>query len=258
MKLDIRKGFRTIVRFVKKNRSTIMTALSVAGVVGTFVTTIAANEKANERRHEAQAEKGEYLTGWERFKTEAPAYILPGALCLLTSGTIVWNDILNVKQRTGLIAAACMGAKAYQSLTDEQKVELTKLAAEKNKEKAKIPGGEDGKILFYDDFSERYFWEKPETVRCAELDVSNKMLCEDICELNQFYKSIGNDDLPPIPAGNDLGWSRYLGEIWYGYYYPEFIHTECELTDGTKCIAITMPYPPTADYMCDIGELEGP
>lgn len=256
--MNLKGAFKKVGYFLKKHRSTIISGLSVAGVVGTFALTIKANNDANERRHEAQAEKGEELTTWERIKAETPAYILPGALCLVTSGSIIVNDILNVKQKKTLIGLACAGAMSYSKLSKEAKEEIAKEGAERNAEKRKeTKCHSDEEKLWYDDYSERYFWATKDEVRCAELDVSNMLLYEGTCPLNRFYDSIGNpDDLPHEREYDDVGWSTYIGDIWYGYSYPEFEHCPATAVDPdtgeeTEYTIIYMPYPPTYDYLAD-------
>lgn len=252
--MNLGKGFRQIGRFLKRHRSTILSVIGVAGVVGTFVTTIAANDKANERRHEAMAEKSENLTKWERFKAEAPAYIIPGAICLVTAGSIAVNDIMNAKQRAGLIAMAAAGTRLYASLPEEQKKAISLTTAKK--EEYAIPENTDNKELFYictglwdEEKRGTFFWATLDDVRCAELDVSNRLLYEGVCEFAQFKYSINSPDLPVEDNDYLIGWSTYVGEVVYGYVYPEFFHVPCVTEDGREYTIIEMPFAPHPDFL---------
>lgn len=61
--------------FVKRNASTILTGLASIGVVTTAVMAVKATPKALRLLEEAEQEKGEELTKWEKVKTAGSSYI---------------------------------------------------------------------------------------------------------------------------------------------------------------------------------------
>lgn len=242
-------------RLVRTHRSTIMATAEVGGLVGTFVLTVRANHKANERRHEAMAEKGEDLTTWQIFVAEAPAYILPFIIMLLTGGTIVLNDIWTVKDRKAWMATTVGLTKLLNdykhNMSKEQQEEVLKKMAEEAK--SKVPDKPDGEQirLFYDSFSDRYFWDTIENVLCAEADCNRRFNEEGDTPLNYFYAAMGNKDLPVTNSGWDLGWSWWQGEEVYGYRYIDFWHLSAYDEVLGPYTVIDMPFPPTADFMDD-------
>lgn len=61
--------------FVKRNASTILTGLGSIGVLATTITAVKATPKALRLIEEAEKEKGEELTKWEKVKTAVSSYI---------------------------------------------------------------------------------------------------------------------------------------------------------------------------------------
>lgn len=230
-------------RSARRNRSTIMSLASVFGVVGTFISTIAANHKANEARHVAQAEKGENLTTVEIVKAEAPSYVLPGLICTATSVLIVVNDILNVKQRNALIAGSVALSKLYSDYkNDDRTKELAHEEFQKNATSVK-----DGEFLFYDSWSKRFFKATKEEVLLAESHVNIVLADEFACALNEWYAYLDKEELPTLISGDDFGWSFEAG-IQYGYSYVDFTHSVVLEDNGTEYYIIDFTLP-TADYL---------
>lgn len=245
-----------IGRFFRKNGPIMLSAVGVAGVVGTFALTIKANGDAVERKEDAVKEKGEELTKWETIKAEAPAYILPGAVCLATSATIVINAIVNRKIQAGLVAAACTATKAYDrvraKLTDEQKQELVKEEIEEKKDIVKTEYPIDENLIWwYDTYCDISWQATLDEVRCAELNVANAMLYYGAVSFSNFlsWAGVSTSDIPK--EAYHVGWSTHIGEAHYGYTYVMFDHIECELKDGIVCTALEYPFTPHADYLDD-------
>ena len=60
---------------IKKNAPTILTCIGAAGVVTTTVMAVKATPKALEILKDAEEEKGEKLTKWEKINVAGPVYI---------------------------------------------------------------------------------------------------------------------------------------------------------------------------------------
>lgn len=72
----------------KKLMPSLLAVTAGAGVVGTAVLAAKATPKAIERKEEAEKEKGEPLTGWEKVKVMAPCYIPAAGTGVATIGAI--------------------------------------------------------------------------------------------------------------------------------------------------------------------------
>ena len=83
-------------KFFKKNSSTILTCMGVAGVVGTAVMAVKATPKALELIEDAKKEKGEDLTKLQTIVVAAPAYIPSALIGVGTIACIIGSNVLNM------------------------------------------------------------------------------------------------------------------------------------------------------------------
>ena len=105
---------------------------------------------------------------------------------------------------------------------------------------------DDGKQLFFDYYSMRYFESTMEEVLKAEMEV-NRLLQEHMyVDINTFYDLL---DLDPIDLDDEIGWSIEAGVVWQGYSWIAFEHEIVEVDGGMECCIITMNTDPTTDTM---------
>ena len=83
---------------VKAKSPQILTALAVAGLVGTVVLAVKATPKATEDLYEAKHEKGEELTAVETVQVAWKYYIPATATGLVAIGCIVGANTVNTRQ----------------------------------------------------------------------------------------------------------------------------------------------------------------
>lgn len=112
--------------WVKKAAPWILTGVAGAGVVGTAVLAAKATPKALDRLEEAEKEKGEELTTWEKFKVAAPSYIPTAGVGAVTLSSIAGMAVLNNKQQVELSAVIAGGnqiinriSRKYGTLREE-------------------------------------------------------------------------------------------------------------------------------------------
>lgn len=253
---------KTLADSIINNRSAIMSFASEVGTLSTFIFTIRANDKANERRHEAQAMKGENLTTWDRVKAEATAYILPGTICAATIGTIATNEHLNAVDKGKLM----LGIAALSKLYSDRKKAMNDVLEQKDKEKVQtaiakanaeaIPKrkeNHEGKTLYYDEYSEQWFYATPEIILEAEQDI-NKLygFNEHVC-VNVFYNALrhlGVTEVKPQPGFDLIGWAKWhvpKNDICAPRYL-EFYHVPVKNDDGEDYVIIEMACEPEAGY----------
>ena len=235
--------------FLKKNASTILTYIGSSGVIATSVMAVKVTPKALTLLENAKTEKGEELTKTEKIKVAGPAYIPAVLIGASTIACIFGANILNQRQQAALMSAYALLDNSYkdyknkvQELYGKDSNKHIKEEISKDKYEENPYSIEEGKQLFYDEFSQRYFESTTEQVLRAEHEV-NRMLATDYgVYLNEFYELL---EIDRTDYGDYLGWST--GEIveTYGYCWIDFHHTKVIMDDGMECTIISMHTEPT-------------
>lgn len=246
--------------FLKRNSATILTCVGAVGVVATAVTAVKATPKAVRLIEEAEEEKGGELTKLEIVKAAGPVYIPSILLGVSTLACIFGANVLNKHQQASLSGAYMLLDNSYKEYkakveelygADADRDVQTAIARDRYEdEDFDILDFGDGKELFYDEFSKRYFEAKPEDVIKAEYDVNRKLFTTGGASLNDFYQSLVDNgaciDLEPY--GDELGWSPGILESHYWASWIEFDHFNTEMEDGMECTIISMRCAPVIDY----------
>ena len=221
--------------FVKRHGSTILTCVGSVGVVATAVMTSKATPKAARLLEDTKKKKGEKLTKLEKVKVTAHVYIPTILVGASTIACIFGANVLNKRQQAGLMSAYALidnSFKEYKSKVKELYGEegfkniQNELAKDKYEDDTKI---DDGKQLFYDEFSGRYFESTMEQVLTAEYELNRMLSIDSGLYLNEFYDLL---DIPTIECGNQLGWSGSELVESYWYCWIEFTHKKVIMEDG--------------------------
>jgi len=239
--------------FLKRNSSTILTCIGAAGVVATSVMAVKATPKAMLLLEEAKEKKGEDLTKLEVVKTAAPAYIPSVIIGASTIACIFGANVLNKHRQASLMSAYALLDNSYREYRnkveelygEETDNRIISEIAKDNYKEDDAPSN-DEKQLFFDYYSIRYFESTMEDVLRAEYTFNKNFVENGYASLNDFYKSIG---LEPLGSGFDVGWSLRAGKALYGYSWIDFEHEKAVMDDNLECYIITMPNPPTQDYI---------
>ena len=103
----------------------------------------------------------------------------------------------------------------------------------------------DDNILFYDEFSKRFFTSTKYKVKEAEYKLNRDIHMRGWAELNEFYEYL---DMDNIDGGEVLGWSEggNLARYWQGWI--DFSHKKSVMDDGTEYIRIIMFQEPYMEY----------
>ena len=111
----------------------------------------------------------------------------------------------------------------------------------------------EGAKLWYDNFSERFFWATDAEVSDAEYYVNRLFRMQGYAMLNDLYRLLHLDE---IPEGDELGWEEYLGETQYGYTWIDFKHFDHkgdkETTPYTELFIDFGPHP----FFDELAEME--
>lgn len=239
--------------FLNRNSSTILTSVGAVGVVATSVMAVKATPKALFLLDKAEKEKGEKLDKLEVIKVAAPVYIPTVLVGASSIACIFGANVLNKHQQASLISAYALVDNSYKEYKNKVK-ELygeeadSKVREELAKDKYEETdiSVDDGKQLFYDDLSERYFESSIEIVKNAEYEINKALQVSCVACLNEFYDLLGIDR---VDYGDQLGWS--IAQLTEMYWYPwiEFEHEKVVMDDGLECYIIRMPYEPFPEYL---------
>lgn len=237
---------------IKRMLPTVMTGVSIVGIIFTAVVTAKQTPKAIELLENAKKEKGEPLTVMEKVRTAAPAYIPAVIIGALTIACIIETNLLNERQKAAYISAYTALSKSY-SRYKEKVTELYGdnadyiIEDELIKEKANADSlySSDEKLTFYEEFYGDFFELSKEEVLRAEYELNKNFILRGYTTLNEFYEFLG---LPKTEMGDKLGWSADSGWAFYGYSWIDFEHKKHSLDDGMQYYTISFPFPPTLDY----------
>ena len=238
--------------FLRKNGSTILTCVGGAGVVATAVMAVKATPKALLLLEEAKKEKGEELTKVEVVKTAGLAYVPTAIMGVSTIACIFGANILNKRQQAALTSAYALLNQSYKEYRDKVK-ELygdevdthVKNEIAKDKYKDSDVQEEDDKLLYFDDYSGRYFNSTPEVVHDAEYTINRMLSTTGEASVNDFYEMLKIDT---IDGGDYLGWS--IGGLEETTWSPwlDFFHEKVVTDDGLECTIIRTSCEPLYEY----------
>ena len=253
------RTYMNVQRFVKRNASTILSVLGVAGVIATTVTAVKATPKAMEFVKKAEKEKGEKLSKWEKVNAAGVAYIPTALVGTATVACILGANLVSRRQQATLMSAYALLDRSYKDYKNKAnelygdgagKQILEGIA--KDKYTGYKSSGDDGKELFYDFYSGRYFESTKEHVMWAQYEVNRSLFVNYAVGLNEYYDLLGLEEKPEYEM---LGWSCGQMEEMYGHPWIEFEHEEIildgdsEYDEGLKCTIINMPLSPFVDYL---------
>lgn len=225
-------------------------------MVSTAVMAVKATPKALEQIEQAKEEKGEDLTKFETIVVAGPSYIPAVLTGVSTIACIFGANTLNKRQQANLMSAYALLDNSYKTykkkvkdmLGEDGVMEIVKEVAKDKYEETDIPEEDDGKELFYDEFSGRYFRSTLYDVQQAEYQLNRDNMMRGYAYLNEFYHHLG---LEPIDGGDTLGWSPGACLDYYWQEWIDFSHSKVEMDDGMECHVIYMleePIPNFEDY----------
>lgn len=245
--------------FIKRNASTILTCVGAAGVVGTAVMAVKATPKALTLIKDAEEEKGEKLTKLEVVKIAGTSYIPAIITGAATIACIFGSNVISKHQQAALMSAYALldsSYKEYRNKVDElygeEAGEKVRAEIAKDKYTGDEVSGEDGKELFYDFFSGRYFESTKEAVLWAQYEINRALFVNCAAGLNEYYDFLG---LPTRSEYNEIGWACGQMEEMYWHPWIEFDHEETVIDgdsdahEGLKCTIIHMPMEPVMGYL---------
>ena len=237
--------------YLKRNTPTILTCMGGVGVVATAVTAVRATPKALQALEIAEKQKGGSLTNLEKFRVAGPVYIPSVAIGVSTLACIFGANALNKRQQAALTSAYAMLNTSYKEYKnkvkdmygDEAANDVTEQIAEDKYDANTVEG--DGKDLFYDEFSGRFFRSTIEEVQRAEYNLNRDLVLRDWVNINEFYDYL---KLDKVDGGDHIGWSTYMNMDMYWQSWVDFSNRKTVTDDGKEYYIITMFQEPIAGY----------
>jgi predicted lipase len=213
---------------------------------------VKATPKAMALLEQAKEEKGEALTKMETVAVAGPAYIPAIITGVSTIACIFGANVLNKRHQAALMSAYALLDNSYKEyknklgeLYGEDVVEhVTEEVAKDKYEETDISVSE-GKQLFYDEFSGRYFESTMAEVIQAAYTVNRKIALWGGVALNEYYEAL---DIPQVDYGEFLGWSAggLMEMTWNDWL--EFDYNKTLIDDDLECHIITFGVEPMYDY----------
>ena len=241
--------------FIKQNSPTILTIIGAAGVIGSVISAVKATPKALRLVEEAEYEKGEKLTKAEIVKVSAVVYIPSAIICAATIACIFSANALNQKHQAALTSAYALLDQSYKKYRKKVKELYGEDAdrtvkcdiAKDDLEKMNIVKKDSDKMLFYDDYSGRYFEADEKTVIQAEYMANRAIMNECFLTLAEFYGYLGLsiDD----ESWNYIGWTCDDLAEWTGYFWLDFHHDKVTMDDGLEATLLWYDIAPALGYI---------
>lgn len=246
---------KPVIPKLKRASPTILSCLGVIGVVATAVMAVKATPRALKICGDLQLdhfEKGEEEpTNLDYVKAAWKPYIPSVAIGLGTIVCILGANGLNRKQQAAITSAYIFLNNAYREYKEKVKevygedadCEVRKKVAKEN-----YSGDtevSDGKLLFYDELSCRYFERTMAEVLDAEYHTNREFILEGDVKLNKFYELLG---LPLTELGEVVGWNSDSAAAFFGYQWIEFEHDLVTMDDGLECYILHLPFMPSPEF----------
>ena len=90
--------------FIKRNAPTILSYLGVVGVAATTIMAVKATPKALSLIENAEEEKGEKLSKWEKINVAGPVYIPSVITGVATVACILGSNVISKRQPATLMS----------------------------------------------------------------------------------------------------------------------------------------------------------
>ena len=247
--------------FLKRHASTILTFAGGAGVITTAALAVKATPKALEKIDKAKEEKEEKLTKLEIVKAAGTTYIPAMLIGVGTLACIFGANVLNQRSQASLISAYALvdnsfkkykkklvelhGEETHQSVVDALAIEEAQdvqVTGSYLCGYCDLGADADGEpMLFYEEYSGRYFESTIEQVLQAEYHLNRNYILRGYTVLNEFYDFLG---IEQKDYGDKVGWTP----TDEGEYWIEFNHRKINIDDDLECYIIEMPWEPSAEF----------
>lgn len=236
------------------NSPQILTAIGVAGTIGTAVLTGKASIKAyNHIKYETMkndtAEAPYIVTFKDKVFWTWKIYIPPVAAGAITIASVIMANKIGTRRTAAMAAAYVVSEKAFVEYKDQvikkfgETKEQNVRDAVRQEQMNRNPIGDrqvviaGGNVLCYEPYTDRYFDSDMESIKKAQNDLNYRINNNWYASLSEFYDLVG---LPHTEMSDELGWnSDKLLEIEFGHALA---------TDGRPCLVINYDVKPIRGF----------
>lgn len=246
-----------LIKLCKDNSASILTGLGVMGVFSTAVMAAKATPKAiallEDREEFKMQEYGEPLTKFEKFIAAAPAYIPATLMGIGACACILGAHKIHLNREASLISSYT----ALESVYHEYRRKVTEVCgedtaryidAEIEKEERLIEqyGSPTEPVLFYDEYSNRYFEMSIFDMMRTIYEVNRMYTFQGELSLNNFYEFL---NLAPVDIGDKLGWNATKDSICRGMAWLDITWVKIDTPDGLEAFGLIFTVNPSKDWM---------
>lgn len=246
--LDVARLLKRLEKLTIDNSPAILTAVGVAGTIGTAVLTSKASFKAAKIIRDEQFKENvvalpmehEDLATKEKVKLVWKEFVPPVSAGVATVAAIIGANHIHTRRAAAFAAAYSISEKQFSEYKEKA---LEKLGLKKEQElrddiaqdhmtKNPVSGKtviitDGGDVLCYDTFTGRYFKSSMESIKKAENDVNFQILHDGEASVGDLHERLG---LKPTPFSEEIGWNNDKPlEIQYSTVLSD---------DGRPCISI--------------------
>lgn len=225
--MDFSALFQRAGKVAADNSPAILTALSVSGAItsvylaakGAFAAARIIDSAEEENAIKLEEEGTEYvpLTTKEKAELTWKVYI-PAATCLaMTVTTTICANRVSERRAAAMASAYAFAEKSFKEYrektlkkTSKPKEQAIRDEIVQDRVEANPPGAtvmalaaQQGSVLCWDKWSDRYFVSDMESIRKAVNDFNHELINSTHLSLTEFYHLIG---MTPIGSSDDLGW----------------------------------------------------
>lgn len=245
--MKIKRVIKSLGNAIDANSPTILTGISVAGVISTIALAIKGTSSAVYVLNNEESARNEKLELRETIELVWKLYIPTAASSIITIAAIIGSNHISTRRNAallGLYSIVDTSLKEYQEkvidligkrkegiLHDE--IAQDKLDANPLEGREIIITGK-GDYLFYDTLSGRYFRSDLETVRRIQNDFNELLFNDMFLPLNDLYDMLG---LEVTELGRSTGWDVQNGKL-------EIRFSAKIATDGEPCIVLSYTVEP--------------
>lgn len=240
----------------KKAAPAILSIAGVGSMVGSIIFAVKATPKAEKIISERQAEKDEPLTKKEVVKAVWKCYIPTAALGLSAIACIIFSNAISAKRVSAATAALAGLAGTYEAYKNKVKEKCGEKVHEEIMNEIIVENAEDAELyspgfsgpisldfdepeeelLFYDEYSGRYFHSTIGRVIQAEYHLNRNFAISGGASLSDFYDFLG---IEHSEATDNTGWTMESGISWI-----DFNHRKITTDDGLEVHSIEMIFAP--------------
>lgn len=242
--------------YAKKNAPTILSCMGALGVVGTTLSAIKATLKVIDVLEDEEEIKmqrdNQSLTTFEKALVVAPVYFPTILFGTATITCILGANMLNKKKQATLVSAYAYLNSSFNEYKDKVKAiygedgeKRVREEIAKDKYIQQSMSESDKDILFFDEYSGRYFESTLFNLQNAVYKLNRTFALEGYTNLNEFYRYV---DLPETEYGEVLGWSGLKCWEVFNNAWIEIKWEDMELPDGLVAQAIRFTIPPEEGY----------